>query len=100
MVSIKATVMVITLLTFCLLGTASRYHSCCRSYISTKLPFSVIKGYSVQCEKENCPIGAIIFHTKKGKDVCTNPALNWVMNYVNRIRTEAQIAHNNSQSKQ
>ncbi|KAM6990252.1 C-C motif chemokine 20-like [Tautogolabrus adspersus] len=104
MVSIKATVLVITLLTFCLLATdtsaVSKYPGCCRSYMKTKLPFRVIVGYSVQSETENCPISAIIFHTRKGKEACTNPALNWVMDYVNRLRTQAQIAHKNSQSNE
>uniref|UniRef100_UPI0037E8DC14 C-C motif chemokine 20-like n=1 Tax=Semicossyphus pulcher TaxID=241346 RepID=UPI0037E8DC14 len=94
MVSIKATVMVITLLTFCLLATSTSAVSpgCCRRYMKTKLPFPPIKGYSVQKSSEFCPISAIIFHTKKGQ-ACTNPALNWVMEYVNRLRTQAQVVH-------
>ncbi|XP_038550756.1 C-C motif chemokine 20a.3 [Micropterus salmoides] len=94
MVSIKATVTVITLFTFCLLSTSTSavYHGCCRSYMTTKIPFRAIKGYSVQTITELCPINAIIFHTKKGK-ACTNPALNWVMNYVDLLRNKAQMVH-------
>ncbi|XP_010783753.1 C-C motif chemokine 20a.3 [Notothenia coriiceps] len=93
MVSIKASVMVITLLTVCLLATnASSAHGCCRNYMKTKIPFPKIKGYSVQTVTELCPISAIIFHTKKGK-ACTDPALNWVMYYVDRLRNKAQMVH-------
>ncbi|XP_070775558.1 C-C motif chemokine 20a.3 [Enoplosus armatus] len=94
MVSIKATVMVITLLTFCVLATSTSvgYYQCCRSYMTTKIPFRPIKGYSVQTVTELCPINAIIFHTKRGK-ACTNPALNWVMDYVDRLRNKAQRVH-------
>ncbi|XP_040911472.1 C-C motif chemokine 20a.3 [Toxotes jaculatrix] len=94
MVSIKATAIVITFLSICLLAreTSAVYHECCRRYMTVKIPFPAIRGYSVQTDRELCPINAIIFHTKKGK-ACTNPALNWVMDYVNRLRNKAQIVH-------
>ncbi|KAF3699280.1 C-C motif chemokine 20 [Channa argus] len=94
MVSGSPSVMVITLLTVCLLAThtSAVYPECCRRYMTVKLPFGAIKGYSVQTVREMCPINAIIFHTKKGK-ACTNPALDWVMDYVNRVRNKAQMVH-------
>ncbi|XP_031136847.1 C-C motif chemokine 20a.3 isoform X1 [Sander lucioperca] len=95
MVPIKATVMVITLLTICLMATntsAAVRHGCCRNYMALKIPFANIKGYSVQTVTELCPINAIIFHTKKGQ-ACTNPALHWVMDYINRLRSKAQLVH-------
>ncbi|XP_028987454.1 C-C motif chemokine 20a.3 [Betta splendens] len=101
MVSIKASVAAITLLTVCLLATntSAVYHECCRGYMTLKLPFSAVRGYSVQTVTELCPINAIIFHTKKGK-ACTNPAFNWVMDYVNRIRAKAQMVHIKTSKKQ
>ncbi|KAL3055069.1 C-C motif chemokine 20a.3 [Trematomus bernacchii] len=94
MVSIKASVTVITLLTVCLLATnaSPAHHGCCRNYMKTKIPFLKIKGYSVQTVTGLCPISAIIFHTKKGK-ACTDPALNWVMDYVDRLRNKAKMVH-------
>ncbi|XP_026230741.1 C-C motif chemokine 20a.3 [Anabas testudineus] len=101
MVSVKATAAVITLLTVCMLATntSAVYYECCRRYMVIKIPFAAIKGYSVQTVTEMCPINAIIFHTKKGK-ACTNPALNWVMDYVNRIRNKAQMVHMKTSKKQ
>ncbi|XP_010749198.2 C-C motif chemokine 20a.3 [Larimichthys crocea] len=94
MVSVKATVMVVMLLTICLLATntSAGKFGCCRSYVKTKLNFNNIKGYSVQTDTGLCHINAIIFHTKS-YSFCTNPALDWVMNYVNRIRSKAQMVH-------
>ncbi|KAM9349832.1 C-C motif chemokine 20a.3 [Symphorus nematophorus] len=88
MVSIKAAVMVITLLTVCLLATntSAASHRCCESYMKGKLPIKQIKGYSVQTATEHCRIPAILFHMKKGKTACTNPALDWVMDYINKLR--------------
>ncbi|XP_034039072.1 C-C motif chemokine 20a.3 [Thalassophryne amazonica] len=93
MVQIKG---LILLLTICLsdVCTSAAYHShgCCRQYTRGKIPLNNIKGYSVQTVKEMCPINAIIFHTKRGK-VCTNPAFDWVMDYVNHLRKKAEIVH-------
>ncbi|XP_030259358.1 C-C motif chemokine 20a.3 [Sparus aurata] len=99
MVSVKAAAMAIALLTFCVLGantTSAAYSECCRSYTTRKLPFPAIRGYTVQTIKGVCHINAIIFHytfdKKKGR-ACTNPALPWVMDYVDRLRTKAQKVH-------
>uniref|UniRef100_UPI0037E957BB C-C motif chemokine 24-like n=1 Tax=Semicossyphus pulcher TaxID=241346 RepID=UPI0037E957BB len=93
MVSVKATVMVITLLTFCVLttNTSAAVGSCCRKYQKARIPFGRIKWYSVQ-NGSMCPISAIIFHMKKGM-VCANPALHWVMDYVKRLRDRATMVH-------
>ncbi|XP_013877160.1 C-C motif chemokine 20a.3 [Austrofundulus limnaeus] len=100
MVSTKVTVTVITLVTLCALTiqTSAVHPGCCRRHIKGKLKFESIKGYSVQLLTEMCPISAIIFHLKSGKKCCTDPALDWVMDYVNRIRYEAQKVHQNAQS--
>ncbi|XP_040027973.1 C-C motif chemokine 20a.3 [Gasterosteus aculeatus] len=97
MVSIRATAAVLALLSACLLVTdvSAVNYGCCRSYMTSRIPFSRIKGYSVQTMKEMCSINAIIFHTMKGKG-CTDPALNWVMQYVNRLRDKAQQVHANT----
>ncbi|XP_047446097.1 C-C motif chemokine 20a.3 [Mugil cephalus] len=93
MVSVKVTLMAIALLILCLQATnTSAYRGCCQKYMKGKLPFRVIQGYAVQSVGEMCPINAIIFQTKKGK-TCTDPALDWVMDYVNRLRNKAQKVH-------
>ncbi|XP_071392944.1 C-C motif chemokine 20a.3 [Centroberyx affinis] len=95
MVQIRATEMALMLLAIGLLvaHTTAVRHECCRSYTRSRIPFRAIKGYSVQTDTEMCHISAIIFHTRKGK-ACTNPALDWVMQYVNRLRNKAQMVHN------
>ncbi|XP_008280484.1 C-C motif chemokine 4 homolog [Stegastes partitus] len=96
MVSIKVTVMAITLVTLCLLDTNHAVnHKCCPRYMTVKIPFSAIKGYSVQTVRE-CPFDAIILHTKKGK-ACVKPGWDWPVQYVAHIRTRAQKVHETSQ---
>uniref|UniRef100_A0A3P9L2J2 C-C motif chemokine n=1 Tax=Oryzias latipes TaxID=8090 RepID=A0A3P9L2J2_ORYLA len=99
MVSVKVAFIVIAFLAVCIEQTDAAMDlillvyahgfsfRCCRTYMKGRLPFAIIKGYSVQTITELCPINAIIFHTRKGK-TCANPALNWVMEYVERLRME------------
>ncbi|KAM9845240.1 C-C motif chemokine 20a.3 [Aulostomus maculatus] len=93
MVAVKA----LLLLAICLMATntSAAYNRCCRTYTRQKIPFGVIKGYSVQTVKEMCPINAIIFHVKRGK-ACSDPALDWVMDYVDRLRTKARKVRHDS----
>ncbi|RVE61835.1 hypothetical protein OJAV_G00174290 [Oryzias javanicus] len=96
MVSIKVAFILMAVLAVCVQQTDAAMGSrCCRKYMKNKLPFPIIKGYSIQDLTEFCPINAIIFHTRKGK-TCANPALSWVMEYVERIRKRAQKVHNQS----
>ncbi|XP_041848414.1 C-C motif chemokine 20a.3 [Melanotaenia boesemani] len=100
MVSIKVTVMTITLITVCVLATktTASYPGCCNNYMRGKIPFAIIKGYSVQSDTEMCHINAIIFLTKKGK-ACANPAWDWVMDYIDRLRSKARKFHQKSLSQ-
>ncbi|XP_029970031.1 C-C motif chemokine 20a.3 [Salarias fasciatus] len=94
MASVRVRVMLMVLLSVCHLlpHSSAVYYECCRKYSSTKIAFVNIRGYSVQTMTEMCPINAIIFHTKRGR-VCTNPALNWVMDYIDRLRRTARMVH-------
>ncbi|KAK7945703.1 hypothetical protein WMY93_001431 [Mugilogobius chulae] len=94
MVSAKAQVPLLLLSALCLLtlNTSEAYNACCRRYSSIKLPFSMITGLSIQTITQICNINAIIFHTKRGK-ACFDPASNWVMDYVNRLRNKAHMVH-------
>ncbi|CAL8281630.1 unnamed protein product [Lota lota] len=85
---------VLTLAIICLYATqtSAASHACCREFSRGRIPFRVIRGYSVQSVVELCSIDAIIFHTKKG-EACADPALEWVQNYIHRISTKARTFH-------
>uniref|UniRef100_A0A3B5Q264 C-C motif chemokine n=1 Tax=Xiphophorus maculatus TaxID=8083 RepID=A0A3B5Q264_XIPMA len=98
MVSMKVTVMMVTLVTLCVLATNTHaaYIVCCRRYLPGKLPLSEIRGFSLQENKELCQIRAIIFHTRKGER-CADPTKKWVMDYVIHIeyknRSDVYMLH-------
>ncbi|XP_030015524.1 C-C motif chemokine 20a.3 [Sphaeramia orbicularis] len=98
MVSVRVTVIVLVFAVICLMtpNTSEAHRACCRRYTKHKLPFNAIKGYLTQTASSACRINAIIFYTRKGKLVCVNPALSWVMESVNRLSTMAQRVHRNT----
>ncbi|XP_015216549.1 C-C motif chemokine 20-like [Lepisosteus oculatus] len=63
---------------------------CCTGYSKSQLPFSRIKGYTIQTVHGICNIRAIIFHTIKNKDVCADPAQKWVMDRIQRLKLKAE----------
>ncbi|KAL1780351.1 C-C motif chemokine 4-like [Sigmodon hispidus] len=57
--------------------------SCCFSYASRKLPRNFVTDYyetSSLCSKP-----AVVFLTRKGKEVCADPSQPWVNEYVNDL---------------
>ncbi|KFV69567.1 C-C motif chemokine 4, partial [Dryobates pubescens] len=57
--------------------------SCCFSYVARQLPRSfVVKYYDTSSQ---CPKPAVVFVTRKGREVCANPEERWVQQYVNDL---------------
>ncbi|XP_005350299.1 C-C motif chemokine 4-like [Microtus ochrogaster] len=57
--------------------------SCCFSYTSSQLPRKFVTDYyetSSLCSKP-----AVVFLTRRGKQVCADPSLPWVNEYVNDL---------------
>uniref|UniRef100_A0A8D2BC20 C-C motif chemokine n=1 Tax=Sciurus vulgaris TaxID=55149 RepID=A0A8D2BC20_SCIVU len=52
---------------------------CCLTYNEKVLPRKLVIGYR---EALTCRLPAIIFVTKKNREVCTNPNDDWVQEYI------------------
>ncbi|XP_001367433.1 C-C motif chemokine 4-like [Monodelphis domestica] len=53
--------------------------SCCFSYVSKQIPRKFVTDYyetSILCSQP-----AVVFQTKKGRQVCANPSDDWVQKY-------------------
>ncbi|XP_019401992.1 PREDICTED: C-C motif chemokine 4-like [Crocodylus porosus] len=58
-------------------------NSCCFSYTSRKPPRNlVVKYYSTN---NKCSWQAVVFITKKGREICSNPEDSWVQMYMNSL---------------
>ncbi|NXW72467.1 CCL4 protein, partial [Hirundo rustica] len=88
--SMKVSVVALTILiaAFCYQTSAAPLGSdppisCCFSYISRQLPRSFVKDYYET--NSQCSQPAVVFITRKGREVCANPVEDWVQQYVNEL---------------
>ncbi|KAL6467892.1 hypothetical protein MHYP_G00235690 [Metynnis hypsauchen] len=79
--------LVLTVSLFCQNATAL---ACCRKYTKGEIPFTRIRGYSIQTVRTFCNIDAIIFHTSIGRNVCADPSQNWVMETIRKLKDKVQ----------
>ncbi|XP_004414842.1 PREDICTED: C-C motif chemokine 16 [Odobenus rosmarus divergens] len=54
-------------------------HTCCLKYHEKVMPKKLVVGYR---KALNCYLPAIIFVTKKNREVCANPQNEWVQEYI------------------
>ncbi|XP_011895427.1 PREDICTED: C-C motif chemokine 4-like [Cercocebus atys] len=57
--------------------------SCCFSYTVRKLPRNFVVDYYETSSL--CSQPAVVFQTKRGKQVCADPSETWVQEYVNDL---------------
>ncbi|CAK7290648.1 C-C motif chemokine 5 [Vulpes lagopus] len=62
---------------------ASDTTPCCFAYISGRLPFTHIQEYFYTSSK--CSMPAVVFVTRKHRQVCANPQKKWVREYINSL---------------
>ncbi|NWR80247.1 CCL4 protein, partial [Centropus unirufus] len=57
---------------------------CCFSYARHKLPQKLIlRSYTTST---SCTLPAIVFITKRGRQVCANPSETWVQSYLQNLK--------------
>ncbi|XP_012639779.2 C-C motif chemokine 3-like [Microcebus murinus] len=61
--------------------------ACCFSYISRQLPLRSVDDYSETSSQ--CSRPAVIFLTKRGRQVCADPGEAWVQEYVTNLELNA-----------
>ncbi|XP_005077137.1 C-C motif chemokine 8 [Mesocricetus auratus] len=63
-------------------------NTCCFSVISRKLPFLRLQSYSKTSTQ--CAMAAVIFETKRGRQVCVDPTQKWVQDYMKLLDQKSQ----------
>ncbi|KAL3054974.1 hypothetical protein OYC64_017821 [Pagothenia borchgrevinki] len=58
--------------------------SCCPQWSSTRIKAEKIQDYTIQSEGI-CPITAIVFHTKSGKRICSDPNTKWAKSTMKKV---------------
>uniref|UniRef100_A0A8C3S7P0 C-C motif chemokine n=2 Tax=Chelydra serpentina TaxID=8475 RepID=A0A8C3S7P0_CHESE len=80
-----AALAVLLIAAFCSLASSAPIGSdpptaCCFTYASRKIPRGLVMDY--YDTNSMCSQTAIVFITKKGREVCANPKEDWVQEYV------------------
>ncbi|KAL1768613.1 C-C motif chemokine 24 [Sigmodon hispidus] len=58
--------------------------SCCTSFVSKKIPEKLVVSYQL-ANGSICPKAGVIFSTKKGNKICSDPKLPWVQKYIRNL---------------
>ncbi|XP_051990662.1 C-C motif chemokine 20-like [Xyrauchen texanus] len=90
MARISATTIMLIIAALSVLCTETSAMSCCRKYTKVEIPIAIIKGFSIQTIKGRCNINAVIFHTNRGKNICTDPSKSWVTDNISKLRKQVQ----------
>ncbi|NWI64433.1 CCL4 protein, partial [Todus mexicanus] len=61
-------------------------HICCLTYTKHKLPWKLIQRY--YSTSSTCSKPAIMFITKRGRQVCANPKDTWVQSYLQNLKQD------------
>ncbi|XP_062448222.1 C-C motif chemokine 4 homolog [Rhea pennata] len=82
---ISVAALVVLIAAFCYQTSAAPFgadtpSSCCFTYISRQLPRSFVTDYYET--NSLCSKSAVVFITRKGREVCADPESKWVQDYV------------------
>ncbi|XP_038181524.1 C-C motif chemokine 5 [Arvicola amphibius] len=86
-ISAIALAVILTAATLCAPASASPHGAdttpCCFSYLSLTLPRAHVKEYFYTSSK--CSNSAVVFVTRRNRQVCANPKKKWVQEYINYL---------------
>ncbi|XP_034744718.1 monocyte chemotactic protein 1B-like [Etheostoma cragini] len=63
---------------------------CCYWRSNTEVSLDRIVGYTNQ-SKGLCPITAVVFQTKRGKRICSDPDSDWALKAIRKVDKEKEI---------
>ncbi|XP_045841664.1 regakine-1-like [Meles meles] len=69
---------------------------CCFAYVSRKVPLRFVKSYNRTSHQ--CSTPGVIFLTRKGRQICADPNVAWVQEYIRQLdhmsqKSESAGAH-------
>ncbi|KAM7379165.1 hypothetical protein PAMP_004735 [Pampus punctatissimus] len=73
--------------------------SCCIQWSDTRIPVERIMNYTIQ-DEVICPITAIVFLTKSGKRICSDPNNKWAQKAKNKVDEETKALLRNGQNEE
>ncbi|KAG8525055.1 C-C motif chemokine 2 [Galemys pyrenaicus] len=64
-------------------------YTCCHHFTRMKIPRKRLNDYR-RITSSRCPMEAVIFKTKVGREICANPKLDWVLDAIKYLDEKTQ----------
>ncbi|KAM9137513.1 C-C motif chemokine 21c-like [Pangshura tecta] len=66
-------------------GSENQAFDCCLSHRNNPIPHRLLSAYKVQSPETGCRVPAIVFITKKNKNLCAPPNAPWALDLMKKL---------------
>ncbi|XP_039399064.1 C-C motif chemokine 21b-like [Mauremys reevesii] len=66
-------------------GGENQASDCCLSHKNNRIPHRLLSAYRIQSPETGCRIPAIVFITKKNKNLCAPPDAPWALDLMKKL---------------
>ncbi|XP_038259259.1 C-C motif chemokine 21b [Dermochelys coriacea] len=85
-------------------GSENQASDCCLSHKNRPIPHHLVSAYRIQSPETGCRLSAIVFITKKNRNLCAPPNARWTLDLMEKLngkkgQTTAGRAGKQSRSK-
>ncbi|XP_043933455.1 C-C motif chemokine 19-like [Protopterus annectens] len=71
-------------------GTGNIAVDCCLDVSQAKIPVHIIKDFHLQTTDNGCQIPAVVFITKKNRQLCAPDKSSWVLELMRKVKRNCQ----------
>ncbi|TFJ96889.1 S-adenosyl-L-homocysteine hydrolase [Platysternon megacephalum] len=66
-------------------GSENQASDCCLSHKNHPIPLHLLSAYRIQSPETGCRISAIVFITKKNRNLCVPPNAQWALDLMEKL---------------
>uniref|UniRef100_A0A8C3SVY1 C-C motif chemokine n=1 Tax=Chelydra serpentina TaxID=8475 RepID=A0A8C3SVY1_CHESE len=66
-------------------GGENQASDCCLNHKNQPIPHRLVSAYRIQSPESGCRLAAIVFITKKNRNLCAPPSARWALNLMDKL---------------
>ncbi|XP_034630746.1 C-C motif chemokine 21b-like [Trachemys scripta elegans] len=66
-------------------GSENQASDCCLSHKNRPIPLHLLSAYRIQSPETGCRLSAIVFITKKNRNLCAPPNARWTLDLMEKL---------------